>query len=43
MATTTTLDFFDAFLKDDPDGIGRLTETVSDAGPDVATLTVDEG
>lgn len=43
VATTTTLDFFDAFLKDDPDGIGRLTETVSDAGPEVATLTVDEG
>lgn len=43
VVTTATLAFFDAFLKDDPDGIGRLTETVSDAGPEVATLTVNEG
>ncbi len=38
LVTTATLDFLDAHLKDDPDGIGRLEAAVEAAGPDVATL-----
>ncbi len=43
VATLATLDFFDAFLKDDPAGISTLEEVVAEAGPGVATLETDEG
>lgn len=38
VVTRTAVDFLDAHLKDDPDGIGRVEATVADAGDDVATL-----
>ncbi|MGI8937778.1 MAG: alpha/beta hydrolase family protein [Iamia sp.] len=43
VVTSATLDFFDQFLKGDPEGTDRLAQVVTDAGPDVATLEVDEG
>ncbi|QXC59569.1 hypothetical protein KSP35_14375 [Aquihabitans sp. G128] len=38
LATTATVDFFDAELKGDDGGIAALTAAVDAAGPDVATL-----
>lgn len=36
--TTATIDFFDAQVKDDPDGIERMEQVVADAGPEHATI-----
>jgi dienelactone hydrolase len=38
VVSMTTLDFLDATLKDDGDGYVRIAETVTEAGPQVATL-----
>lgn len=38
VVTAATVDFFDAFLKDDPKGIDRMDETVEAAGTDEATI-----
>lgn len=38
----STLDFFDATLKDDPAGEGRLKDVVDEAGPQVATFVEAE-
>ena len=37
----TTVAFFDAELKDDPEGLERVEAVVDDAGPEVATLRSD--
>lgn len=42
VVTEASLDFFDAELKDDPDGETRLIEVVDQAGPKVATLSAEE-
>ncbi|MEZ5372527.1 MAG: dienelactone hydrolase family protein [Microthrixaceae bacterium] len=42
VVTETTLDFFDATLKDDPEGDDRLEAVVEEAGASVATLTGEE-
>lgn len=42
VVTEATLDFFDATLKDDPDGNQRLEDVIDQAG-DKATLAVEEG
>ena len=41
VVTYSALDFFDAWVKEDPTGIDRLTTLVDDAGSDVATLTAE--
>ena len=41
VATQATIDFFDRYLKDDPEGIDRLEATVA-AAPGKATLQADE-
>lgn len=38
VVTEATLAFYDAHLKDDPDGWERVRAVVADAGPEVATL-----
>jgi hypothetical protein len=38
VVTEATLAFYDAHLKDDPDGWERVRAAVTDAGPEVATL-----
>jgi len=38
LVNTTTLNFFDAELKDDPDGISRLEADVEEIGAETATL-----
>ncbi|MCU1497420.1 MAG: phospholipase/Carboxylesterase [Acidimicrobiales bacterium] len=40
LVTTATIDFLDAHLKDDPDGIDRLSAAVAEAGAGVAALQV---
>ncbi|MEO6988521.1 MAG: dienelactone hydrolase family protein [Aquihabitans sp.] len=41
VVTYSALDFFDAWVKDDPTGMDRLETLVDEAGPDVATLEVE--
>lgn len=43
VVTSSTLDFFDRYLKVDGKAIDRLTEMVKKAGPELATVMVDEG
>ena len=38
VVTEATLAFYDAHLKDDPDGWERVRAAVTDGGPEVATL-----
>ena len=42
VVTEATLRFFDAFLKDDPGGTDGIEEVVAEAGPDVATVEVEQ-
>ncbi len=41
VVTYSALDFFDAWVKDDPTGMDRLATLVDEAGSDVATLTTE--
>ena len=43
VVTKGTLNFFDATLKDDPAGEGRLKDVVEEAGPSVATFVEAKG
>jgi dienelactone hydrolase len=43
VVTEAALAFYDAHLKDDPDGWDRVRAAVEEAGPDVATLQEREG
>lgn len=41
VVTYSALDFFDAWVKDDPTGIDRMETLVAEAGPDAATLEAE--